>query len=205
MTRAGARAAGKKTAGRLVLADGASSRDRPGRPHRGLPEGEPRGVSIPVRSVPGACLLDCAAHPGQRRRGQGRHPAGVPGGLAAPGPLRLGGRVRSLGLPGGRQRLPQRAPPPGAVRGRLGGRAHRRWPSGGRGPGPAGPAGGRAAVPQAPGPPGAPHIEGLSYDEIAEVLGCTMGTVASRLSRAHQALARVLSSSPAGAAHREEP
>ena len=49
------------------------------------------------------------------------------------------------------------------------------------------------------------HVEGLSYDEIAEVLGCTMGTVASRLSRAHQALALVLSSSPAGAAHREEP
>jgi RNA polymerase sigma-70 factor, ECF subfamily len=37
------------------------------------------------------------------------------------------------------------------------------------------------------------HIEGLSYDEIAEVLGCTMGTVASRLSRAHRALALVLS------------
>jgi RNA polymerase sigma-70 factor (ECF subfamily) len=37
------------------------------------------------------------------------------------------------------------------------------------------------------------HIEGLSYDEIAEVLGCTMGTVASRLSRAHRALAVVLS------------
>jgi RNA polymerase sigma-70 factor (ECF subfamily) len=37
------------------------------------------------------------------------------------------------------------------------------------------------------------HIEGLSYDEIAEVLGCTMGTVASRLSRAHRAMAVVLS------------
>jgi RNA polymerase sigma-70 factor (ECF subfamily) len=37
------------------------------------------------------------------------------------------------------------------------------------------------------------HIEGLSYDEIAEVLGCTMGTVASRLSRGHRALALVLS------------
>jgi RNA polymerase sigma-70 factor (ECF subfamily) len=37
------------------------------------------------------------------------------------------------------------------------------------------------------------HLEGLSYDEMAEVLGCTMGTVASRLSRAHRALAKVLS------------
>jgi RNA polymerase sigma-70 factor (ECF subfamily) len=36
------------------------------------------------------------------------------------------------------------------------------------------------------------HIEGLSYDEIAVVLGCSMGTVASRLSRAHRALAAVL-------------
>jgi RNA polymerase sigma-70 factor (ECF subfamily) len=36
------------------------------------------------------------------------------------------------------------------------------------------------------------HLEGLSYDEIAEVLGCSLGTVASRLSRAHQALAVVL-------------
>ena len=27
------------------------------------------------------------------------------------------------------------------------------------------------------------HVEGLSYDEISEVLGCSIGTVASRLSR----------------------
>jgi RNA polymerase sigma-70 factor (ECF subfamily) len=36
------------------------------------------------------------------------------------------------------------------------------------------------------------HIEGLSYEEIAEVLGCSLGTVASRLSRGQQALAKVL-------------
>jgi RNA polymerase sigma-70 factor (ECF subfamily) len=33
------------------------------------------------------------------------------------------------------------------------------------------------------------HFEGLSYEEIARVLGCTTGTVASRLNRAHKALA----------------
>lgn len=33
------------------------------------------------------------------------------------------------------------------------------------------------------------YIEGLSYEEIAEVLGCSKGTVASRLNRAHKALA----------------
>jgi RNA polymerase sigma-70 factor, ECF subfamily len=36
------------------------------------------------------------------------------------------------------------------------------------------------------------HVEGLSYEEIAEVLGCSLGTVASRLSRGQQALAKVL-------------
>lgn len=36
------------------------------------------------------------------------------------------------------------------------------------------------------------HIEGLAYDEIAEVLGCSLGTVCSRLSRAHRALAAAL-------------
>jgi RNA polymerase sigma-70 factor (ECF subfamily) len=37
------------------------------------------------------------------------------------------------------------------------------------------------------------YIEGLSYEEIAEVLGCSMGTVASRLNRGHKALAKRLS------------
>jgi RNA polymerase sigma-70 factor (ECF subfamily) len=36
------------------------------------------------------------------------------------------------------------------------------------------------------------YVEGLSYDEIAEVLGCSKGTVASRLNRGHKALARKL-------------
>lgn len=37
------------------------------------------------------------------------------------------------------------------------------------------------------------YTEGLSYDEIADVLGCSAGTVASRLNRAHKALERRLS------------
>jgi RNA polymerase sigma-70 factor, ECF subfamily len=36
------------------------------------------------------------------------------------------------------------------------------------------------------------YVEGLSYAEIAEVLGCSKGTVASRLNRAHKALAKRL-------------
>lgn len=35
--------------------------------------------------------------------------------------------------------------------------------------------------------------EGLSYEEIAEVLECSMGTVSSRLNRGHQSLAKKLS------------
>jgi RNA polymerase sigma-70 factor (ECF subfamily) len=37
------------------------------------------------------------------------------------------------------------------------------------------------------------YTEGLSYDQIGEVLGCAPGTVASRLNRAHKALERRLS------------
>jgi len=36
------------------------------------------------------------------------------------------------------------------------------------------------------------YVEGLSYEEIAEVLGCRAGTVAARLNRAHKILAREL-------------
>ena len=37
------------------------------------------------------------------------------------------------------------------------------------------------------------YTEGLAYEEIAEVMGCSAGTVASRLNRAHKALERKLS------------
>jgi len=37
------------------------------------------------------------------------------------------------------------------------------------------------------------YIEGLSYDEIAQVMGCSKGTVASRLNRGHGQLAKRLS------------
>jgi RNA polymerase sigma-70 factor (ECF subfamily) len=37
------------------------------------------------------------------------------------------------------------------------------------------------------------YTEGLSYDEIAEILGCAAGTIASRLNRAHKVLERRLS------------
>ena len=37
------------------------------------------------------------------------------------------------------------------------------------------------------------YVEGLSYDEIAGVLGCSKGTVASRLNRGHHKLAQRLS------------
>ncbi len=38
------------------------------------------------------------------------------------------------------------------------------------------------------------YTEGLGYEEIADVLGCSAGTVASRLNRAHKTLERRLSS-----------
>jgi RNA polymerase sigma-70 factor (ECF subfamily) len=37
------------------------------------------------------------------------------------------------------------------------------------------------------------YTQGLSYDEIAEILGCAPGTIASRLNRAHKVLERRLS------------
>jgi len=37
------------------------------------------------------------------------------------------------------------------------------------------------------------YIEGLSYEEIAEVMGCSKGTVASRMNRGHSQLAKRLS------------
>jgi RNA polymerase sigma-70 factor (ECF subfamily) len=37
------------------------------------------------------------------------------------------------------------------------------------------------------------YVEGLSYEEISSALGCSAGTVASRLNRAHKFLARRLS------------
>jgi RNA polymerase sigma-70 factor (ECF subfamily) len=37
------------------------------------------------------------------------------------------------------------------------------------------------------------YTQGLSYDEIAEILGCASGTIASRLNRAHKVLERRLS------------
>jgi RNA polymerase sigma-70 factor (ECF subfamily) len=36
------------------------------------------------------------------------------------------------------------------------------------------------------------YTEGLSYDDIGEILGCPPGTVASRLNRAHKVLERRL-------------
>src|SRR4030095_8037979 len=37
------------------------------------------------------------------------------------------------------------------------------------------------------------YVEGLSYEEIASVMGCSKGTVASRLNRGHSQLAKRLS------------
>jgi RNA polymerase sigma-70 factor (ECF subfamily) len=38
------------------------------------------------------------------------------------------------------------------------------------------------------------YFEGMSYEEMAEALGCSPGTIASRLNRGHRALARKLGS-----------
>lgn len=40
------------------------------------------------------------------------------------------------------------------------------------------------------------YVEGLSYEQLAEALDCSMGTVKSRLNRAHAALSRDLGSPP---------
>jgi RNA polymerase sigma factor (sigma-70 family) len=40
------------------------------------------------------------------------------------------------------------------------------------------------------------YVEGLSYEELAEALDCSMGTVKSRLNRAHAALQRLLGPPP---------
>lgn len=37
------------------------------------------------------------------------------------------------------------------------------------------------------------YVEGLSYEEMAEVIGCSKGTIASRMNRGHKILARRLS------------
>ncbi len=42
------------------------------------------------------------------------------------------------------------------------------------------------------------YTEGLSYDQIAEIAGCSAGTVASRLNRAHKVLERRLAHLRAG-------
>jgi RNA polymerase sigma-70 factor (ECF subfamily) len=47
------------------------------------------------------------------------------------------------------------------------------------------------------------YIEGLSYEEIASVMGCSKGTVASRLNRGHSQLAKRLSHLNDPAAWRE--
>ncbi len=44
------------------------------------------------------------------------------------------------------------------------------------------------------------YFEGLSYEEMADALGCSKGTVASRLNRGHQMLARKLAHLRAGRA-----
>ena len=45
------------------------------------------------------------------------------------------------------------------------------------------------------------YTEGLTYDQIAEVLNCSPGTVASRLHRAHKALERRFAKMKQGGRH----
>ena len=45
------------------------------------------------------------------------------------------------------------------------------------------------------------YTEGLAYEEIAAVMGCSQGTVASRLNRAHKVLERRLSHLKKGSSH----
>ena len=42
------------------------------------------------------------------------------------------------------------------------------------------------------------YVEGLSYEDLADVLDCSMGTIKSRLNRAHAALAKALGEAGAG-------
>jgi RNA polymerase sigma-70 factor (ECF subfamily) len=46
------------------------------------------------------------------------------------------------------------------------------------------------------------YVEGLSYEELAEALDCSMGTIKSRLNRAHAALTRALGPEPPGPTER---
>jgi RNA polymerase sigma-70 factor (ECF subfamily) len=42
------------------------------------------------------------------------------------------------------------------------------------------------------------YVEGLSYDDLREVLGCSLGTIKSRLNRAHAAFERALGEAEEG-------
>ena len=48
------------------------------------------------------------------------------------------------------------------------------------------------------------YVEGLSYEELAQSLDCSMGTVKSRLNRAHAALSRDLGPPPSDEAEEGE-
>ena len=42
------------------------------------------------------------------------------------------------------------------------------------------------------------YLEGLSFEELSDVLACSMGTVKSRLNRAHAAMREAMGRDPAG-------